>query len=333
MRLYTDISMIYEGMENSLFFVEGSADAVFNTYIKNNRKHIASMLSKKGVAVGNFNIASPASLDAESVKGLVLRQQPTLSSCEVERMVSEFKSAHNDKGRSRLMFIADVGLDANGCYEAKVFCEEDFGNTESDFVFKLNTFLDVIVAYYAEQNSNGASLSTARYKLPEEEHDALCGQDNYECLCNDILAESVCDSGNVKISPILFDEDFNISLPLYPSVTIVLEPLPKTLYILFLNHPEGIVLKDIQMYETELKKIYGRVSGRKNPTVINRIFRSLVDPTDNPLHKNLSIIRRCFTSQLNYNIARNYIPAHGRTKAHNIPLESEYVILPTQFDT
>ena len=130
MRLYTDISMIYEGMENSLFFVEGSADAVFNTYIKNNRKHIASMLSKKGVAVGNFNIASPASLDAESVKGVVLRQQPTLSSCEVERMVSEFKSAHNDKGRSRLMFIADVGLDANGCYEAKVFCEEDFGNTE-----------------------------------------------------------------------------------------------------------------------------------------------------------------------------------------------------------
>lgn len=328
MRLYTDTSMVYEGVENSFFLIEGKADAPFNDYIKDNRKRIAALLQQHGVAVGRFNIVSPSLLDDDSLRELILRQQPTLSIEEVELKLSAFRDAYATNGRSRLLFIADSGYDAEGCYYARVFCEDDFGDTEQEFAFRLHSLVDVIVAYYAEQEQPSTGLSTARYRLPEEERDALCEQDNYECLCNDILADTVCESENVRISPILFDDDFNMSLPLYPNVTITLEPLPKTLYILFLQHPEGIVLKDIQMYETELKKIYSHVSGRKNPTVINRMFRSLIDPTDNPLHKNLSIIRRCFTSKLNYNIARNYIPAHGRTKAHNIPLESEYVIMP-----
>lgn len=328
MRLYTDISMIYEGMANSFFLVEGTADVTFNDYIRKNRMEIASRLQRQGVNVERFNIVSPATLDSNSIRELILRQQPTLSMGEVEHRIAEFRDTYDSKGRSRLMFIGDVGYNTNGSYEARVFCEDDLGATEPEFTFRLDTLLNVVVAYYAEQRQEPGYLSGARYKFPTEERDALCEQDNYECLCNDILAESICSCENIEISPILFDEEFNISLPLYPNVTITLEPLPKTLYILFLHHPEGIVLKDIQQYETELKRIYSQVSGRKNPTVINRIFRSLIDPTDNPLHKNLSIIRRSFTSKLNYNIARNYIPAHGRTKAHNIPLESEYVILP-----
>ena len=327
MRLYTDSSMIYEGMTNSLFYVEGTVDALFNEYIRNNRKHIVSTLKQQGVDVGVFDILPSVIPSAECMKELILRQQPTFGIDELEKKVAELREANS---RSRLLFIADVGYNANGCCEAKVFCEDYLGETEAEFAFKLNTFLDVIIAYYAEQRQQTMLWQgDVRYKLPDSyEPDALREQDNYECLRNDILAESICGNETVEISPIMFDANFNISLPWYPNVTITLEPLPKTLYILFLQHPEGIVLKDIQLYEDELKRIYTHVSGRKNPTVINRIFRSLIDPTENPLHKNLSIIRRSFTSKLNYNIARNYIPAHGRTKAHNIPLESDFVILP-----
>lgn len=329
MRLYTDTSMIYEGVENSFFLVEGNSDAAFNGYIRNNTGRIASFLQRQGVDVGKFNIVSPARLDTASLRELVLRQQPALSEEEIVGRVSEFKATYM-QGKSKLLFIGGAGYDAAGRYEAKVFCEDDFGCTEPEFLFRLNSFLDIIVAYHAEQRQQEQlHPGRIRYRLPDdEERDALREQDNYECLCNDILAESVCECGNVELSPILFDECFNISLPLYPQVTIKLDPLPKALYILFLQHPEGILLKEIQMYEDELKRIYTHVSGRKNPTVINRMFRSLIDPTDNPLHKNLSLIRKSFTSKLNYNIARNYIPAHGRTKAHSIPIESEYVILP-----
>ena len=330
MKLYSDTSMIYEGMANSLFLVEGTADAVFNGYIRDKRMRIASSLRRKGVDVERFNIVSPATLDSGAVRELILRQHPMLDEGGLLQKMEEYGNSCKAQSRSRLMFIGDVGYNAEGCSEVKVFCEDDLGTTEVEFSFKMNAFLSGIAEYYAGERKNTMTLSGGiRYKFPDSyEQDALREQDNYECLCNDILAESICGCGNAEVSPIMFDDDFNISLPLYPNVSITLEPLPKALYILFLHHPEGIVLKDIQSYETEFKRIYIQVSGRKNPTVINRMFRAITDPTENLLHQNLSIIRRSFTSKLNYNIACNYIPAHGRTKAHNIPLESEYVILP-----
>jgi hypothetical protein len=58
------------------------------------------------------------------------------------------------------------------------------------------------------------------------------------------------------------------------------------------------------------------------------MFKAINDPTDNILHKTLSIIRHCFMSKLNYSIARNYIPSHGRAKAHSIPIDSALVEMP-----
>lgn len=322
MKRYTETSTIYEGMSRTFFFVESNTCEELNCFMESNVKYIVRSLKQRGIDVAGFNTVSPVVLDTDSIKSLILRQQPSIDSVSLEKRANEL----NTKGKSRLIFINDTTYDIDGNFEAEIISEDDFGNSIQEYASVLEKFLEAISTLQATE----ARISETRYRLPAhgEEPDELQVQDNNECLCNDLLAESLCGDGEIEISPIMFDKDFNISLPLYPQVVITLEPLPKTLYILFLQHPEGIVLKDIQMYETELKNIYSHVSGRKNPTVINKMFRSLTDPTENPLHKNLSIIRRCFTSKLNYNIARNYIPAHGRTKAHNIPLESEYVILP-----
>jgi|GEM_PF-2725847 len=43
-------------------------------------------------------------------------------------------------------------------------------------------------------------------------------------------------------------------------VEFPLPPLEKTVYILFLNHPEGIRFKDMASYEDEVRGIYGRIS-------------------------------------------------------------------------
>lgn len=321
MKRYTETTTIYEGMAKSFFFVESATDNELNDFIRGYSEYIVLSLKQKGVDIVDFSIIPPVIPDRNAIKQLILRQQPSIDEQTLEKRTNESAACR----KSRLIFI-NAGYDIDGIFEADIICEDDFGSSMPEYAKKLDIFLETIVALHIEQSR----IENIRYRLPffEEEHDELRIQDNNECLCNDLLAESICNSEEVKISPIQFDNNFNISLPLYPQVTITLEPLPKTLYILFLQHPEGIILKDIYLYESELKNIYKQVSGRKNPSVIERMFRSLTDPTENPLHKNLSIIRRCFTSKLNYNIARNYIPAHGRTKAHNIPLESEYIILP-----
>lgn len=108
------------------------------------------------------------------------------------------------------------------------------------------------------------------------------------------------------------DERFNIILPMNGNVEITLEPLPKALYLLFLHHPEGILLKNISEYSEELEYIYRKVSRRANPTVIYRLIDNVTNPISNNLNKNISVIRAAFYSKLPPEEAQQFAPIHNR---------------------
>ena len=162
------------------------------------------------------------------------------------------------------------------------------------------------------------------YRLPERDNN------EYEFIAADLLlSNTLAQQQETRPSTLLIDNNFEIRLPQYPQITIELAPLPKALYILLLLHPEGFALKEIVEYATELRSIYCTVSGRQNTSVLNKMLNSITDPTGNPLHKNLSIIRRAFLSKLRSDIAECYIPTQGRNTLHRIPLESKLIQLPT----
>jgi hypothetical protein len=329
MRRYSDISNVYEGTAMSLYLVEGKKDKSINRYIRGHIGYIKSYLSKRGVCIRSFKTASPALFGKRSLKNLLLRQYPTLSKEELESRFVELKK-ENKEGHSHLYFILGTTFDeGNGCV-ADILCEDNFYNGDG-YKEQLFRFFDEIASLSIrnERLGDGFRVDRYRYRLPDAETDIhYSNADNEELIGDEFLAKSICKGECNVISPIHFDSKFNISLPLYPQISIKLEPLPKSLYILFLQHPEGIILKDIQEYEEELKKIYCTISGRKNPSVINRVFKSVTNPLDNQLHRNLTIIRKCFTSKLNYEIAQNYIPGHNRARAHNIPIDTSLVKIP-----
>lgn len=124
------------------------------------------------------------------------------------------------------------------------------------------------------------------------------------------------------------DEQFNIFLPMNGNITIKMEPLPKAIYILFLYHPEGILLKNISDYRSEIEYIYRKVSRRKNPTVINRLLDDVTNPTNNMLHKNLSIIRTAFLNKLPAEVADFFIPIRNRGRKQYILLDVSEIKLP-----
>ena len=185
--------------------------------------------------------------------------------------------------------------------------------------------LSAIIRIEKEYNRYTAeSCGNPHYRLPEQE------SDEHEFLATDLLfCDTLAQQQERQPSTLLIDSNFEIHLPLYPQITIELAPLPKALYILLLLHPEGFALKEIIEYASELRNIYRTVSGRQNTSVLNKMLDSITDPTSNPLHKNLSIIRRAFLSKLRSDIAERYIPTHGRNKLHRIPLESKMIQLPT----
>lgn len=319
-------------MENCIIFIEGSSNCALNRFMKRHQKAIKDFLTFNGVNIERFNIIKPSHDGERSIRNLILRKCPTLNE---EQLQEKIASSLTGNQNSRLLFIDRIWQHGEEGCEADIICEEEW-NVKRGYLLQLATFAKQLIEIGKEREKQRMlHCNGDRYKTPGKDALSLIEQEeNCDWLCNDLLAESLGVEEEKTISPIHFDSEFNISLPKYPQITIKLDPLPKSLYLLFLSHPEGIFLKDIQNYEKELRCIYSAVSGRKNPTVINRMFNSLVDPTDNPLHKNISIIRRCFMSQLSYDIAQNYIPTHGRNTAHNIPLDGSLIEIPDEiFET
>jgi len=333
MRRYRETSNAYEGTAVSLYFVEGKKSRNINRYMHGHMGYIRSYMSQRGVRLNAFEAISTALFGRRSIKNLLLRQYPTLTKEELDARTAEFRRNSRKNLCSKLYFIIGTSIDKDGNCVADILYEDGFDGEKYDYKELLFRFLDEAVCSVIKKEclESNFSLSGIRYRMPDTEEEAgpyAEEWDNREFLCDDLLADSMYKGHSDIISPIHFDSRFNMSLPLYPQITIKLEPLPKALYILFLNHPEGIFLKDIQEYETELKNIYSTISGRKNRSVIERVFKGMTDPMDNLLHRNLSKIRRCFISKLNYEIARHYIPAHNRAKAHNIPIDVRLVEIP-----
>ena len=152
----------------------------------------------------------------------------------------------------------------------------------------------------------------------------------YNCTPSTYALNEVTNEYNDPDSPTLLyiDEIYNIILPTHGNIVIKMEPLPKSLYILLLRHPEGIILKNISNYRNELEFIYRCVSARKNTTVIKRLITQITAPHNNMLHKNISFIRAAFTTVLGYATAQNYIPTHCHGQEEYIKLERAYIRFP-----
>ena len=143
------------------------------------------------------------------------------------------------------------------------------------------------------------------------------------------LYETVTPYGEISaVCHLQVDENFNITLPVNGNMIVEMEPLPKALYLLFLRHPEGIVLKNISDYRAELECIYRNVSRRRNPTVIHRLLNEITNPAGNMLHKNLSIIRASFLKKMSPEAARLFVPVCNRGREHYVLLDASRVNLP-----
>lgn len=108
---------------------------------------------------------------------------------------------------------------------------------------------------------------------------------------------------------------------------VEMEPLIKAVYLLFLSHPEGIVLKCLPDYRKELMTIYLLL--RPNDGLTDRIKKSIWDvtnPTLNSINEKCTRIRKIFSGILSPNIARYYTISGKRGEAKKIDLVRANVI-------
>ena len=102
------------------------------------------------------------------------------------------------------------------------------------------------------------------------------------------------------------DKHYNISLGGADGHVLALRPLVKTLFILFLKHPEGILLKQRDAYREELEKIYSTINPNTFREDVKARVARLVDIQDNSFSEKASVLNARLEELLPEGIASDY---------------------------
>jgi hypothetical protein len=129
-----------------------------------------------------------------------------------------------------------------------------------------------------------------------------------------------------RLSRLVITQDYRLLLPEYNDVEIKMEPLVKAVYLLFLNHPEGILFKHLPDYREELTEIYVKL---KPYGMSDRAIQSIEDVTNpllNSINEKCARIRGAFVGRFDDHLARHYYIDGLRGEAKKIALPRELVV-------
>ena len=132
---------------------------------------------------------------------------------------------------------------------------------------------------------------------------------------------------NVKLSRLLINKHYRIFLVDCGGAEIVMRPLPKAVFFLFLKHTEGIQFKHLSDYINELIEIYKKISGRENLDDMVKSIYDIVDPTKNAINEKCSRIREAFLNEIDETMAQNYFITGERGGVKKIVMNRKLLIL------
>ncbi|GER58129.1 hypothetical protein ULMA_02370 [Patiriisocius marinus] len=128
-----------------------------------------------------------------------------------------------------------------------------------------------------------------------------------------------------KLSTLKIDKNFTIFLRDY-NLEIKLSHLTKSIYLLFLNHPEGILLTELNSHKKELLEYYKSISNRLDFDKINESIDDIINTSSNAIYVHLSRIKSAFTKVMHHSIAQYYFIDGGKNKPKKIDLRSDLII-------
>lgn len=105
---------------------------------------------------------------------------------------------------------------------------------------------------------------------------------------------------------LFIDKNYNIRMGGADGQILNLRPLVKTLFILFLRHPEGILLKHRDNYRTELEEIYSTINPNTFMENVKARVARLVDLEDNSFSEKASVLNARLEELLPEGIAGDY---------------------------
>jgi len=204
---------------------------------------------------------------------------------------------------------------------------------ETGYLFKksITEYYDIkeTISVYGEVNNHNAdaNFEEEAFRLPVDLRKSIEEIEEAGYLRKLIEYLEEIEKKKRKISRLKITSDYRIYLMDYGMKEVTMSPLPKALYLLFLNHPKGILFKELPDYRTELMNIYKQITRRENPDKALESIIRMTDPWDNSVNEKCSQIRAAFLRVIADDLAKNYYVTGYRGEPKRILLNRELVIL------
>ena len=130
-----------------------------------------------------------------------------------------------------------------------------------------------------------------------------------------VLEELRIEAARSRLSRLLITKDYRIILVDYDNKEVEMSPVHKAVYLLFLNHPEGIEFKKLSDYRDELLGYYMATAKLMDKQTITESVDMLVNPLNNSINEKCSRIKSIFLNMMDQYTANYYIIS-GHTQKH-----------------
>lgn len=140
---------------------------------------------------------------------------------------------------------------------------------------------------------------------------------------NDLLLRSIgvsvletlrIEAARRQLSRLLITKDYRFVLIDDNHKEIDLTPVHKAVYLLFLDHPEGIEFKKLSEYRDELLHYYMATARLMDKQAIEKSVDMLVNPFNNSINEKCSRIKSVFLSMMDQYRANYYIVSSHHIK-------------------
>jgi hypothetical protein len=112
-----------------------------------------------------------------------------------------------------------------------------------------------------------------------------------------------------------------IDFPDMPNCELRLTPLEKTIYLFYLNHPEGVAFTHLWDHRDELHQLYATLNPNTENEEINKRVLSLVNPLSNSVSEKVAKIKSKLNTLLGAQLAEYYIISGSSGQPRKIGLD------------
>ena len=127
------------------------------------------------------------------------------------------------------------------------------------------------------------------------------------------------------LSKLYIDNSYNIYLSDYNNMHIKLSHLTLSVYHLFLNNPDGILLENIQQHEYSLMNYYKSISNREDFSKMSKSIQDIINLETGALYTHLSRIKSAFSKSLHPKIAEQYYILGSKGAPKKVQLARVYI--------